>query len=630
MSWLAPLGFIGLAGIVALIVIYIIKPNYQQKVITSTFVWQRSLKYRKKKLPVSKLQNLLIFLCQLLILTTLGLLLARPVIMNEKIGDENEKIIIIDASASMLIEEQGETRFARAINEAKLLVATTHEQGGVVSVIVADDTPEFIAQRYGNDMHDDVIAALDELISGEACSYSSANMEKAVTLSEEVLRYNNEAQIHLYTATKYLEKNDIIVNDVSVEGEWNAAILNASAEFNSDNHYEITVDVGCYGRTEQLTVYCEIHGVNGKNERLQLHSTEFFDPTEQERTIVFSTDDMNGKALYSFDTLEVYVTVTDSFAEDNSFFLYGGKKPTIRIQYASGSPNNYFGGVIRTIRENMKNKWTIDYVERKQGEKAETEGFDFYIFEHKMPSVMPTDGLVLLVNPSGEPEGGGIRFGKTYGVSSDSTLAAGAPHELTKFVDSSRITIAKYTEILSMDGYTELAYYNGQPVMLAKNEDEAKVIVWAFDLNYSNLIALPDFSFLIYNAFNTYIPTTVSSNSFEIGDIVDITARGTELKLTGPGVDTAFEGKKGEITLTRPGTYTVTQKPMNGDELIIDNFFVQIPTSESDITREVDNLPVADVEANREIEFEDLLFYFAIALVALMFAEWALQSKKNY
>ena len=232
MSWLAPLGFIGLIGIVALIVIYIIKPNYQQKVITSTFVWRRSLKFRKKKLPVSKLQNLLIFLCQLLILTTLGLLLARPVVMNEKIGDENEKIIIIDASASMLIEEQGSTRFARAIDEAKLLVSATYEQGGVVSVILADDTPEFIAQRYGSDMHDDVIAALDELMTSESCSYSSADMDKAIDLSEEVLRYNNEAQIHLYTATKYLEKNDIIVKNMLNAINF---IISEKPAFNKDN-----------------------------------------------------------------------------------------------------------------------------------------------------------------------------------------------------------------------------------------------------------------------------------------------------------------------------------------------------------------------------------------------------------
>lgn len=629
MSWLAPIGFIGLAGIIALVIIYIIKPNYQQKMITSTYVWKLSLKYKKKRIPVSKLSNILIFLCQLLILTILGALLARPVVMNEKIGDEGERVIIIDSSASMMLEEQGSTRFERAVEEAKLLAAATHEEGGVVSVILADDTPEFLAQRFGVDKSGEVIAALDELkLAG--CSYSPSDMEGAVALTEEVLRYNSKAQVYLLTATEYLETNGVVVKDVSIDGEWNAAILDAKAEFNENNHYEITVDVGCYGRTELVTVYCEIEGANGTTERLQLSRTEFFDPTEEEKTVVFTTDDMNGRVLYSFENLEIYVSVSDSFGEDNSFFVYGGTKPTIRIQYASSSPNNYFGGVIRTIRENMKNKWSIDFVELKADDRAEVEGFDFYIFEHRMPEVMPTDGVVLLVDPAGEPSGSGLRFGGRYSVASDSTLASGNPHELTKYVDSSRITIAKYTEILSMDGYTELAYYNGAPVMLAKDEPDAKVIVWAFDLNYSNLIALPDFSFLIYNLFNHYIPSTLSSNYFEIGDTVDLAARGTELKVSGNGEDYSFEGKTGQIILTRPGTYTATQKPMQGDHLIIDNFFVKIPSSESNITKQVDALPQADVDVSVEIEYEDLLFYFAICLVSLMFVEWALQTKKNF
>ena len=49
MTWLVPLGFIGLVGIIVLIIIYILKPNYQQKLLSSTFVWKMSLKYRKKK-----------------------------------------------------------------------------------------------------------------------------------------------------------------------------------------------------------------------------------------------------------------------------------------------------------------------------------------------------------------------------------------------------------------------------------------------------------------------------------------------------------------------------------------------------------------------------------------------------
>ena len=60
MSWLTPIGFLGLIGLIVLLIIYLIKPNYQTKQISSTFVWKLSLKYRKKKLPISKLRNILL------------------------------------------------------------------------------------------------------------------------------------------------------------------------------------------------------------------------------------------------------------------------------------------------------------------------------------------------------------------------------------------------------------------------------------------------------------------------------------------------------------------------------------------------------------------------------------------
>ena len=72
MSWLTPLGFIGFIGLVILIIIYIIKPNYQNKIISSTFVWKLSLKYKKNKFPLSKLRNILIFICQVLIISIIA------------------------------------------------------------------------------------------------------------------------------------------------------------------------------------------------------------------------------------------------------------------------------------------------------------------------------------------------------------------------------------------------------------------------------------------------------------------------------------------------------------------------------------------------------------------------------
>ena len=91
-----------------------------------------------------------------------------------------------------------------------------------------------------------------------------------------------------------------------------------------------------------------------------------------------------------------------------------------------------------------------------------------------------------------------------------------------------------------------------------------------------------------------------------------------------------MEGKTGSIVVTHPGTYTITQTPMRGDELLIENFFVRIPEEQSNITRQVDVIPAADVDVETRIEFEDLMFYFAIALVSLLFIEWLLQIKKNF
>ena len=62
MTLLTPLGLIALSSIVALIIIYIIRPNFQQKIISTTFVWKLSLKYRKKRIPTSKLRNLILIL----------------------------------------------------------------------------------------------------------------------------------------------------------------------------------------------------------------------------------------------------------------------------------------------------------------------------------------------------------------------------------------------------------------------------------------------------------------------------------------------------------------------------------------------------------------------------------------
>ena len=144
MTLLAPLGLLGLIGIVILIIIYILKPNYQQKFISSTYIWKLSLKYKKKKIPTSKLRNLLLILCQVLFLATCAAILARPNLVVKTMIKEPEVIMILDASASMRAKVDETTRFSRAVEEAAELAAATFEEDGYVSMIFADDQPAYM------------------------------------------------------------------------------------------------------------------------------------------------------------------------------------------------------------------------------------------------------------------------------------------------------------------------------------------------------------------------------------------------------------------------------------------------------------------------------------------------------
>ena len=112
------IGLLSLISLIILLIIYILKPNYQQQFISSTYIWKLSLKYRKRRLPTSKLRNILLIICQVLLLLTLTAIIVRPVNITKETV-ENEAIIVVDASASMRTQYEGKTRFERAIDLVK-------------------------------------------------------------------------------------------------------------------------------------------------------------------------------------------------------------------------------------------------------------------------------------------------------------------------------------------------------------------------------------------------------------------------------------------------------------------------------------------------------------------------------
>ncbi len=299
------LGLLGLLSIIGLIIIYIIKPNFQQKFVSSTFIWRLSLKYKKRRIPISKLRNLLLIICQLLILTSCSLILAQPVRATDPTLDYIENIYIVDASVSSMAlsrnpentERPVTSRFERSIQQIKERVNEVFEtdENGKISIILAGDEAKFLTFNVGGsgsmqvnrvtkDMESDDGAylsalniALDNIIQDVAikplsrddnnlskyCTYGSADVEGAMELADDVLRLNPDAEVFYFTGKEYKGAIDnLTVVDVGTDTERNVAILDGSATLNVNGTYVFTVDLAIYGADARATVYFTAEGVN--------------------------------------------------------------------------------------------------------------------------------------------------------------------------------------------------------------------------------------------------------------------------------------------------------------------------------------------------------------------------------
>lgn len=633
MTLLLPLGLLGLISLAVLLLIYLLRPNYQQKLVSSTFVWKLSLKYKKNRLPVSRLRNIFILICQLLLLACLSLMLARPALAFASDTSEHEKVAIIDASASMMVASENETRFERALRYVRESAEDAFEhEDGVFSVIVADSSAHFAISRLTAEDPEEIERQL-ALLNDCACGYGSADIAGAAELAQAILTLNSQAEVTLYTATEYLDRGSFRVVDVSGADDWNAAVLDVTPILSENNTYSFSVDAGSYGRAQRMTVTCELIGVNGDANAAPriARKTENFTDLSPEKTLLFTAADFEGtgEAILSFREMYVHIDQDDSLQRDNVFNVYGGTKQTIRVQYASTTLDaNFFPAILSTLRETERERWNLE-ITSVSPDRAATEGFDLYIFEHKMPEVTPTDGVVLLADPDAAPANSGLQVGDLQDTGGSFTMTMGQPHAITQYVDPALFSIVnQYRRVYGDESYDELLYCNGEPVLLAKNEANAKIMVLALSFEQSDISMLPNFTILMYNMFRYYIPATLEAYAYEVNDTVALNARGEDVTLDGPDGAIPVGTLPAEIVAEMPGDYTVTQTSMAGTP-IVEQFFVHIPTAESTIFKTEDRLPYLYADATKEEGVTEFAVWFAAAALALLIVEWFLHAREN-
>ena len=431
------LGLLGLIAIPIIILIYLIKSKYVPKTVSSTFIWKRSLKYMKRRIPINFIMSLL------LIVQLLAVCAATFALMDVRIEDEHssdDKIIVIDASASMTLEREAyvttatgtkkltmATRYDYALNKLEELTAETGEQSGVC-IIFAGDSPQLLTKSQpGIDEGDERevpyiydparIGDLLEVLKEKKCSDRSTDLNKALEFAAEAIDTSPTAKIYLITDRErsgfLLDENANIeiISCNDPEKDRNIGIVGFK-ENKTDISYSFDVTVDAQGVNQAYTadVIFELDGKEMDRKKITL-STNSNDSVPRSMTITFGPI-----KIQKYERARVYVeTDHDIIDYDDEAYLYYVPERELKVLYVSDQLKYQEGShkidleqrpALMNVLRSQGITFTYDNVIHADNvKKAPTSGYNLYIYEGTQPEKAPTDGAIWYFDASGAPTG---------------------------------------------------------------------------------------------------------------------------------------------------------------------------------------------------------------------------------
>lgn len=643
--FLQPLGLLGLLTVPIIILIYIIKSRFVQKPVASTFIWKRSLKYVKRKIPLTIILSLLLIL-QILTAITASLAIARPTLKPLK---SNEEIYILDASASMQTTHEGQTRFELAkemiIDKSKGIGSNNR-----ISVILAGTKAEVLVDRSENKI--DIKYKLEDI----TCTDGVADIDGALEEASKIQSQNAGATIKLITDKDYENVEGLEVVNISRTGEFNVSILGVTDEQLLTGEYQFEAEVVSYGRGSEcaIGIYVDDQFMGSRN--VKLPNTNMNDGGTVR--VVFTSnillEDTETQAIVNIASVKEYkkvrivIEAKDGITSDNEFTLHSQVKTAPRILFVSSKFKTKGEGEIDTTKPTSlyialaSNGFVIESdnmfltVEDALEKKGEMKGYDLYIFEGVEPPEgedFPTDGAVWLLNPSNIPTTvTGINMVQepvdgNFQMILASQSQTNTYETITKNLDC-QIGIGRYKPMTHSGSFEKIFSCDGnQPCLVAGTSGGIRMVVAGFDFNYTSWpIKITDYIILINNLVSFSIPDVLPSRSFEIGQTVQFNAPAGAEKLTfkyeGIILDET-EDLDMKFILDKVGNYEV-EVTFNDETTVSYMLPTHIPNDESNILIVGENVVAAEIDVDATVKPEPVeIFPYLIALlILLLVTEW--------
>ncbi len=616
MSFLYPLGLLGLVGIPILILVYIIKSKYAEQTVASTYLWTLSERFLKRKKRVSRLTGIISLILQLLAVTLISLLIAHPIITVP--NSANEYCFILDGSGSMRMQSSdgSATRFEAGKDAIADVIGKAVDGSRYTLIYMGDETSIIYEQLEDKEQ---ALLLLDELTP----VYATLSPDAALDIAQDYFDDNRGLLCYFVTDTAHEKAENLTLINVADTVE-NYALSDVHATLRADE-LSVSGQVTSYTSDKKLTVVLYIDGAAEPAVK-----TEVSAKAGVPAAFTLETE------IESYATLTVEILETDALAEDNRFMLHDVSSESSYNTLIVSERPFFLESALRSLLNAQ-----IDVIEPK--DYTGQTGYGLYIFDTVDPATMselPTDGTVWLFNVAGSIEGAGFTVqGEVIldkaDVLTHATSSSSATQKLVEGMKQNEIFITRYIKCGVYRNFTTLLSYMGYPVVFAgTGEYGNREVVFAFDIHDSNLPLLYDYAVLMRNLVAYSFPNMVDDTAFVCGDAAEINviANCDSIRVESPSggvtyLDTSLAADS--VTLREVGVYTVHMTVAGSRRQF--SVWAALPQAESQPAPVGESVALAGTAAPGGFDGRyDPLTALFIALAVVFLADWMVYCYEKY
>lgn len=608
---LAAFGLLGLAPVI--IFFYLLKLRRLPVTVPSLMFWQKAAEDLSANAPFQKLKRNLLLYLQLLLLLLLTLALARPLI-NLEVRDGRSYIMLIDISASMQVDEGGETRLARALRTAEEFIAGMNE-GDSLLLMSFGASPRVLGTFTSDGTR------LRQQLASIRPTHEPSNLTEALSLAHSLTRGRERPELVILSdGAVDVTSPDLRLDDtVPVRfvktgfATNNIGLTRVDLRRTPESHrdFQIFAEIANNTPLEQ-TQTLEVRN----NGRLVDARDVQLPPNSQQSVLLQS-------ALLDEGEISLSMRTGDAFPLDDAAHLV--LRPPVETRILLVGPGNPF--LEKAIRFDRALNARLDYGSLVDWPPANLSTYDVVIFDTEAPTVLPEGNYLFIgcVPPLNGFENLGV-------IEAPPIVNWDGTHPMMRHVELSDVIMIRALNVALPTASVRLAFTtDSRPLVAFASVENRQIALWAFDIYDTNmplrmafpLITSNTLGFLTRSKAASQAPLHTSGSTVELFPPADasrvvITAPDGQQHVLARGNSPSVLFSATSLTGFYRVDYGEERREVIGVNLLNAAESSIAPRS----TIEIDRRKVATEGDLRRVNTE-VWRWFALAVLALLLVEWA-------